>query len=100
MMTIINVSPLIRKADQECGSWSWCGVLGNDSAVISVEVIQECDKCVKIGTANGVDSLFSPIGWNFKHGFTVAAQEVIDVVLKISFRSCYSDPVKKLLGFR
>jgi len=54
--------PLVTlEADHECGCRSWCCVLGNEGHGIREEVIQKCDKRLKIGMASGVDSLSLPI---------------------------------------
>ena len=53
--------PLVTlEHDTDC-TLSWCCVLGNEGHGIHKEVIQECDKRIRIGMASSVDSLSLPI---------------------------------------
>ena len=55
--------PLVTlEHDKDCGiRRTWCCVLGNEGHGIRKEVIQECDKRIRIGMASSVDSLSLPI---------------------------------------
>jgi tRNA G18 (ribose-2'-O)-methylase SpoU len=57
---LITLESLMHgRNDQSLGSW--CCVLGNEGNGIRTEVINKCDKRIKIGMASGVDSMSLPV---------------------------------------